>query len=65
MIGFSSIFFARYPSSRRASTRRRLSLPVMLAAGMLLFAPSVSAQTRDFLTEQEAELIQIPTGGVG
>ena len=38
--------------------RHLFTLPLILAAGILLYAPSVSAQTRDFLTEQEAELVR-------
>jgi hypothetical protein len=61
MIKTSSTFLAGNLSSRRdqhGSARRLLALPVILVAGIFLFAPSVSAQTRDFLTEQEAELVR-------
>lgn len=61
MIKTSSTFLAGNLSSQRdqhGSARRLLALPVILVAGILLFAPSASAQTRDFLTEQEAELVR-------
>lgn len=42
----------------RFRARHLFTLPLILAAGILLLAPVVSAQTRDFLTEQEAELVR-------